>query len=39
MDESIINNLYDKIDKIFIDHTTHQWKNGWQHEKYAPIKQ
>ena len=32
MDESIINNLYDKIDKIFIDHTTHQWKNGWQHE-------
>lgn len=32
MDESTIDNLYDKIDKIFIDHTTHQWKNGWQHE-------
>ena len=24
--------LYNKLDKIFVEHTTHQWKNGWQHE-------
>lgn len=28
----IINDLYKKLDKIFVDYTTHQWKNGWQHE-------
>ncbi len=27
-----IEDLYNKLDNIFVDHTTHQWKNGWQHE-------
>jgi hypothetical protein len=27
-----IEDLYNKLDKIFVEHTTHQWKNGWQHE-------
>ncbi len=27
-----IEDLYNKLDKIFIEHTTHNWKNGWQHE-------
>jgi hypothetical protein len=27
-----IKELYDKLDKIFTEYTTHQWKNGWQHE-------
>ena len=27
-----INDLYEKLNKIFIDHTTHQWKNEWEHE-------
>jgi hypothetical protein len=27
-----INDLYKRLDKIFVEHTTHQWKNGWQHE-------
>ena len=27
-----INDLYDKLELIFVDHTTHFWKNGWQHE-------
>ena len=28
----LINELYDELDSIFKEHTTHQWKNGWQHE-------
>ena len=27
-----IDDLYKRLDKIFVEHTTHQWKNGWQHE-------
>jgi hypothetical protein len=27
-----IEDLYKRLEKIFIDYTTHQWKNGWQHE-------
>ena len=27
-----IQELYNKLDAIFQKHTTHQWKNGWQHE-------
>jgi hypothetical protein len=27
-----IEDLYKKLEKIFIEHTTHQWKNGWVHE-------
>ena len=27
-----IKELYDKLHKIFTEYTTHQWKNGWQHE-------
>lgn len=27
-----INDLYKRLEEIFIDHTTHQLKNGWQHE-------
>lgn len=27
-----IEELYNKLVKIFVDHTTHNWKNGWQHE-------
>ncbi len=24
--------LYKRLETIFVDHTTNQWKNGWQHE-------
>lgn len=27
-----IDDLYKTLDKIFVEHTTHQWKNGWNHE-------
>lgn len=27
-----VEDLYNRIDNIFIDYTTRQWKNGWQHE-------
>jgi hypothetical protein len=27
-----ITDLYKRLESIFVDHTTHQWKNGWQHE-------
>jgi hypothetical protein len=27
-----IEDLYKRLEKIFIDYTTHQWKNEWQHE-------
>lgn len=27
-----IQDLYNKLDAIFQQHTTRQWKNGWQHE-------
>lgn len=27
-----INDLYKRLETIFVDYTTHQWKNGWQHE-------
>ena len=27
-----ITDLYKRLDKIFVEHTTHQWKNGWEHE-------
>lgn len=27
-----INDLYKRLDKIFVEHTTYQWKNGWNHE-------
>jgi hypothetical protein len=27
-----INDLYKRLEKIFVDYTTHQWKNGWEHE-------
>lgn len=27
-----IQELYNKLDAIFQNHTTRQWKNGWQHE-------
>ena len=27
-----IDHLYKRLDTIFVEHTTHQWKNGWQHE-------
>jgi len=26
-----VEDLYNKLDKIFVDYTTHKWKNGWQH--------
>lgn len=25
--------LYDRLDKIFVKYTTHNWKNQWPHEK------
>ena len=27
-----INDLYKRLETIFVDYTTHNWKNGWQHE-------
>lgn len=27
-----IDDLYNKLDKIFAEYTTHQWKNGWPNE-------
>jgi len=27
-----INDLYKRLETIFVDYTTHQWKNGWEHE-------
>jgi len=27
-----INDLYKRLETIFVDYTTHQWKNGWVHE-------
>lgn len=27
-----IDDLYNKLDKIFVEYTTHQWKNGWPNE-------
>jgi hypothetical protein len=27
-----IKDLYDKLDKVFVEHTTHVWKNSWPHE-------
>ncbi len=30
--ENKIKSIYNKLELIFIDRTTHQWKNGWQHE-------
>ncbi len=27
-----IDDLYKKLNEIFIEYTTHNWKNGWQHE-------
>lgn len=27
-----VDDLYNKLDKIFVDYTTHQWKNGWENE-------
>lgn len=28
----LVDELYDELDVIFKDHTTHNWKNGWQNE-------
>ena len=27
-----IEDLYKRLESIFVDYTTHQWKNGWEHE-------
>jgi hypothetical protein len=27
-----IEDLYKRLETIFVDYTTHQWKNGWVHE-------
>jgi hypothetical protein len=27
-----IEDLYKRLETIFVEHTTHQWKNGWVHE-------
>jgi hypothetical protein len=27
-----INDLYKRLETIFVYYTTHQWKNGWEHE-------
>jgi len=27
-----IDDLYHKLNSIFVEYTTHRWKNGWQHE-------
>jgi len=27
-----INDLYKRLETIFVDYTTHRWKNGWIHE-------
>jgi hypothetical protein len=27
-----IEDLYKRLETIFVDYTTHQWKNGWEHE-------
>jgi hypothetical protein len=27
-----INDLYKRLETIFVDYTTHQWKNDWRHE-------
>ena len=27
-----IEDLYKRLEAIFVDYTTHQWKNGWEHE-------
>lgn len=27
-----INDLYKILETIFVDYTTHNWKNGWEHE-------
>jgi hypothetical protein len=27
-----IEDLYKRLETIFVDYTTHNWKNGWQHE-------
>lgn len=27
-----VEDLYNRLCKIFVDYTTHNWKNGWQHE-------
>ena len=27
-----INDLYKRLETIFVDYTTNHWKNGWQHE-------
>jgi len=28
----LVDKLYSEVDSIFKEYTTHQWKNGWQHE-------
>jgi hypothetical protein len=27
-----IEDLYKRLEAIFVDYTTHNWKNGWEHE-------
>lgn len=27
-----MDDLYKKLETIFVEYTTHQWKNGWEHE-------
>lgn len=34
-----IKDLYDEINRIFADYTTHQWKNGWEHEGNRKSKE
>ena len=28
----ITKDLYKRLESIFVEYTTHQWKNGWEHE-------